>query len=128
MSDEDSGIPTVSGNAQLPVGPGLAHDERVRLDDLKERFRTSSYPRMLGLEWDASPPEVERRARLLQDWLKEVSGRPGLNADDRSSIAFCEGQLEQAQWVLRHPMLGPAYVKAAKARAEIKEQASTVED
>ena len=116
------GIPAVAGNANLPAGTGMAHDERVRLDDMKERFRTTSYPRMLGLGWDTSPPEVERRARLLQDWLKEVSARPGLNADDRGSIAFCTAQLEQAQWVLKHPVLGPAYVKAAKARADAQEQ------
>lgn len=123
MNDENTGIPAITGDAQLPVGQGLAHDERIRLDDLKERFRTTSYLRMLGLGWEASPPEVERRARILKDWLTEVSGRPGLNADDRSSITFCEAQLKQAQWVLKHPMLGPAYLKAARARAEIQESA-----
>ena len=128
MSDKERGAPMVPGREELPASAGLAADERVRLDDLAERFRTAAYPKMLGLDWEASPPEVERRTRMLQDWLKEVSARPGLNADDRKAISFCTAQLEQAHWVLKHPTLGPAYLKAARTRAEAQELGPTPKD
>ena len=121
MSDQLPQNPDGPAGGGIPTLPGLAHDERARLDDLTDRFRKTSYPRMLGLDWSPTPPEVERRVRLLEDWLKEIKGRPGLTADDRSSVVFCEGELEQARWILKHPVLGPAYLKASRARAEIIE-------
>ena len=77
LSDEHTDVPAIAENTQLPVAPGLAHDERVRLEDLKERFRTTSYPRMLGLDWAFTPPEVDRRVPDTGGYRRTPGGAGG---------------------------------------------------
>ncbi len=96
----------------------LSRAERARLAELRAKVEGAPYPQMLGLGWQPSRGEIERRARDLLGWLDEISERSGLTADDRAALRLCRQHLPQAVWVLTHPTLAARYLKAARSRHE----------
>ena len=99
-----------------PVRTGLEPDERARLNELRASAERGPYPFVLGADWDVTRGESERKAALLGDWLKTLAARPDLDGDTRTAVRTCLAQVELAAFVLTDPELGPAYIRAARAR------------
>ncbi len=122
MSDDerppDEPKPLVPGDRGAIAPPGLSASERTELDTLHGRVRNSPYPALLGLEWEADPVEVNRRARALGEWLEAIVARPGLDAHTRAQTRECLEHVDLARRVLTHAELRGPYLRAARARHE----------
>ena len=109
---------SVASPQKPPVRTGLEPEERARLNELRVRVESRPYPFILGAGWEASRDELERKACLLEDWLKTLAGRPDLDGDTRATVRICLCQVELAGYVLGDPELSAAYTRAAHARHE----------
>ena len=110
------GAPAPASPDRPPARTGLDPDERAQLNDLRTRVDRQPYPAILDSGWDPAQDEVERKARLLLDWLSSLAARPNLDGDTRATLRRCRAHVDLARWVLSDPELGPAYLRAVRTR------------